>query len=325
MDQFKRCIDYTINLTIIVLIKSDRLFTFKRVVKTLNNQEEEFQCSECGADVPSEANTCPNCGANLEETAEEAFSPEEEFVDFPITSRPVDLTAILALLNENKIEYFINDNAMENIWGPNFIQLPRIMVHKDQVNIVKELIESIEKEEVQVLDNEVFKDSALEQPDKEQKLKGVEGVLFGLCLIMILGPIATIPYFIYDFFLYQDIFNLFPSIYTFVLFDLLVSIYLAYLSINAGIKLYKIQPNAVQKAKQFFIILIIYQVIAFLSVNIIFSVNNIPFNSETINIYDGLITETISSVTYALVSIIYLNNSERVKNTYSTSLELNSD
>ena len=151
MDQFKRCIDYTINLTIIVLIKSDRLFTFKRVVKTLNNQEEEFQCSECGSDVPSEANTCPNCGANLEDTAEEAFSPEEEFVDFPITSRPVDLTAILALLNENKIEYFINDNAMENIWGPNFIQLPRIMVHKDQVNIVKELIESIEKEEVQVL------------------------------------------------------------------------------------------------------------------------------------------------------------------------------
>ena len=150
-------------------------------------------------------------------------------------------------------------------------------------------------------------------------------MLLVLCLLLILGPIASVPYFIYDFFEYQYILNIFSSIYIFVLLDLLLTVCLSYLSINAGIKLYKIQPNAVQKAKQFFIILIIYQVIAFLSVNIIFSVNNIPFNSETINIYDGLITETISSVTYALVSIIYLNNSERVKNTYSTSLELNSD
>ena len=291
----------------------------------MGNQEEEYQCSECSADVPADANTCPNCGANLEDTGEEAFSPEEEFVDFPITSRPVDLTAILALLNENKIEYFINDNAMENIWGPNFIQLPRLMVHKDQMNIVKELIESIEKEEVQVLDLEVLKDSAIEKTDKIEKLEGVEGVLLVLCLLLILGPIASVPYFIYDFFEYQYILNIFSSIYIFVLVDLLLTVCLSYLSINAGIKLYKIQPNAVQKAKQFFIILIIYQVIAFLSVNIIFSVNNIPFNSETINIYDGLITETISSVTYALVCILYLKNSERVKNTYNAGVESNTD
>jgi len=291
----------------------------------LENQEEEYQCSACGADVNSDAITCPNCGANLEETAEELKPLEEDFVDFPVTSNPVNLTAILALLNENKIEYFINDNAMENIWGPNFIQLPRLMVHKDQVDIVKELINSIEKQEIEVIDSEVFKDSALEQQDKEEKLKGVEGVLFGLCLLMILGPIATIPYFIYDFFLYRDILASLPSIYVFVLFDLLVSIYLAYLSINSGIKLYKINLNAVQSATRFFSILIFFQVVSFMLVNIIFSVNNIPFNSESIYIYDGLITETISSVTYSLVCIIYLKNSVRVKNTYSTSIEFNID
>ena len=291
----------------------------------MEDDQEEFQCSECGADVPADAKTCPNCGANLEEISGEENSTQNKFVEFPITSHPVDLTAILALLNENKIEYFINDNAMENIWGPNFIQLPRIMIHKEQFDAVKELIESIENEEVQVLDSEVFKDSAIEKTDKTKKLKGVEGVLFGLCLLMILSPIATLPYFIYDFFEYHYILNRFPSIYIFTILDLLISIYISIISVNAGIKLYKIHPNAVQKAKQFFAILIIYQVIAFLLVNIIFSINNIPFNSETINIYDGMITETLSSVTFALISIIYLKNSERVKNTYGTSFQYNNE
>jgi hypothetical protein len=288
----------------------------------MENKEEEFQCSECGTDVPSVAKICPNCGVSLEESFE---IEETDFVEFPLTSEPAKLTAIISLLDENKIEYFINDNAMENIWGPNIIQLPRIMVHKDQVNAVKELIKSIEKEEVQILDSEVFKDSAIEKTNKPKKLKGVEGVLFFLCLLMILGPMATVPYFIYDFFQYQNILNRFPSIYTFVLLDLLFIAYLSFLSINSGIKLYKIQPNAVQKAKRFLITLIIYQVISFLVVNIIFSVNNIPFNSETIDIYNGLITETISSVTYSFVFIIYLNNSERVKNTYGTSFGFNSE
>lgn len=287
----------------------------------MENYEEEFQCSECGADVTSDAKTCPNCGASLEESDDDEELIENDFVDFPVTSNPARLASILSVLDENNIEYSINHDAMEGIWGPNLIPLSRLMVHKDQVDIVKELINNIEKHEIEIIDSEIFKDSALEQPDKEQKLKGVEGVLFGLCLLMILGPIATIPYFIYDFFLYQDIFDRLPSIYTFVLFDLLVSIYLAYLSIYAGIKLYKIKPNAVQSAIRFFSILIFFQVVSFMLVNIIFSVNNIPFNSETISIYDGLITETISSVTYALVCIIYLKNSGRVKNTYSTSFE----
>jgi len=291
----------------------------------LEKQEEEYQCSACGADVNSDAKTCPNCGASLEEYDYDEELIENDFVDFPVTSNPARLASILSVLDENNIEYSINHDAMEGIWGPNLIPLPRLMVQKDKVGIVKELIENIEKQEIEIIDSEVFKDSALEQSDNEKKLKGVEGVLFALCLLMILGPIATIPYFIYDFFLYQDIFNRFPSIYTFVLFDLLVSIYLAYLSINAGIKLYKIKPKAVQLAIRFFSILIFFQVVSFLLVNVIFSVNNIQFNSETINIYDGLITETISSVTYALVCIIYLKNSERVKNTYNAGVESNTD
>ncbi len=45
-------------------------------------KEEKFICSECGAEVPSSADRCPQCGERFDEPAEEARSKEkkDEFV-----------------------------------------------------------------------------------------------------------------------------------------------------------------------------------------------------------------------------------------------------
>ena len=93
----------------------------------MENQNEEYQCSDCGVAVSADAKICPNCGASLEEISEEETSKQEEFVEIPVTSHPADLSSILSLLDEKKIEYFINDDAMENIWGAKFYSNPKII------------------------------------------------------------------------------------------------------------------------------------------------------------------------------------------------------
>ncbi len=111
----------------------------------MENQNEEYQCSDCGVAVSADTKICPNCGASLEDISEEETSKQDEFAEIPVTSHPADLSSILSLLDEKKIEYFINNDAMENIWGQNFIQIPRLLVHKEQVEEVKEIIKSLEE------------------------------------------------------------------------------------------------------------------------------------------------------------------------------------
>lgn len=125
----------------------------------MKNHEEEFQCSECGADVPSDAKICSNCGAELEETVEEEISYEdgEELIEIPLTSDPVKISAILSLLDEKKIEYSINENPMENIWGPTFSHVPRLLIRSDLEDEVNEIIDNINEEEnYQILVNEII-------------------------------------------------------------------------------------------------------------------------------------------------------------------------
>jgi len=279
----------------------------------MESHEEEYQCSDCGATVPVDSKTCQKCGASLEEISEEETSNKEVFVQIPVTSHPANLSSILSLLDEKKIDYSINDDAMENIWGSNFIQVPRLLVHKEQVEEVKEIINSIH-EEVEVLDEDVFKDSISEKGSKKEKVKGVEGYLLVLSLLLILGPIAYLPYYIFDFFQSQNYLSRYPLTFTLVILDLITSIFISFLSISAGIKLFKVKQDAVEKVISYFNIFIFYQAISFIVVAISFS--NIKLNSNTINFFDLLISETISSILFAIVAKLYLKNSERVKNTY---------
>jgi hypothetical protein len=282
----------------------------------MENQEEEYQCSDCGTVVTADAKNCPKCGAFLEEVPEEKSSDEEEFVQISVSSHPANLSSILSLLDEKKIEYSINDDAMENIWGPNFIQLPKLLVRKDQIETVRGIIESLEKEEVEVLGEDVFNNSSSENKDAKKEVKGVEGWLLFFCLMLLLGPIAYLPYNINTYLEIKDEMNWIPLKDLINNIDLIATILISCISVYAGWQLWKINPGAIKTTKTYLNIVLVYSMFFFFIITIIFSFSNMPFNSISQNIFGDIIRETISSITYVIIWNLYLKNSERVKNTY---------
>lgn len=279
-------------------------------------EELEYQCSECGADVSSHAKNCPNCGASLEEIFEEETPSEEEFVEIPLTSDPSKLSAILSILDEKKIAYSINENPMENIWGPTFSQVPRLLISSDLSDEVNEIIDSIDGEEIEVLDKELSDGENQGTDIQREEIKGVEGWLMVLSLLLILGPIAYLPYNISTYIEIKNELTWFPFKDELLIIDLVLVIISSCLSIYAGLKLWRIRPDAIKAANLYFNVFLIYSVISLLAITIIFSISNIPFNAEIIFLYGQMIKETISSIIFVVVWKLYLKNSKRVKNTF---------
>lgn len=71
----------------------------------MNNQDEEFECSECGATVPFNVELCPNCGALLD-----GIEKDCDFVEMQVTSNPVDLSIINSLLEKKRIKYSVKES-----------------------------------------------------------------------------------------------------------------------------------------------------------------------------------------------------------------------
>jgi len=282
----------------------------------MDSAESEYQCSECGVAVPGDAKICPNCGSSLEEISEEEVSNNDLFVQIPVTSHPANLSSILSLLDENKIEYSINDDAMENIWGPNFIQVPKLLVRKEQVEEVEEIINSVQ-EEVEVLDSEVFKKENLDREDKKLQIKGVEGWLLVFCMTLMLGPLAYLFYDINDYFEIKDQVNWIPLKDPILIIDLIITIIISCLSIYAGWSLWKISANAISITRLYLNSVLAYSLFFLFIITIVFTVSKIPFNTISQNIYGVVVKETISSLVYVVIWKLYLKNSERVKNTYN--------
>lgn len=277
----------------------------------MESNESEYECSQCGTAVTANAKFCPKCGASLEDLSE-----EHNFEEIPVTSRPADLSTILSLLDENKIEYSINDNAMENVWGPSFTHVPKLLVSKEQADAVKEIINNLEEEEIEILDTEIFNKVSSETEDKKEQIKGVEGWLLFFCMMLILSPIAYIPYSIDTYQEIQDEVNWFSLLDTILIIDLILSVLISCLSIYAGLMLWRIRPDAINTATLYLNIVLVYSIIIFLTFTIIFFISEIPFNTALQFIYGQMIRETISSIVYVLTWKLYLINSERVKNTF---------
>ncbi len=285
----------------------------------MESEEVDYQCSKCGADIQAETKICPNCGASLEETSEEEVSNNDLFVQIPITSHPANLSSILSLLDENKIDYSINDDAMENIWGPNFIQVPKLLVRKEQVEEVKEIINSIQ-DEIEVLDSEVFKKENLDREDKKSQMKGIEGWLLVFCMTLMLGPLAYLFYDINAYFEIKDQVNWIPLKDTILIIDLIITITISCLSVYAGWSLWKISSNAISITRLYLNSVLVYSLFFLFLITIIFTVSKIPFNTISQNIYGVVVKETISSLAYVIIWKLYLKNSERVKNTFPVQL-----
>ena len=281
----------------------------------MEDQEDEFQCSECGAEVQAATKICPKCGASLEELFE-----EDNFEEIPVTSRPADLSTILSLLDENKIEYSINDNAMENVWGPSFTHVPKLLVRKAQADAVKEIISNLEEDEIEILDTEVFNKVSFEKEDKKEQIKGVEGWLLVFCMTLMLGPLAYLFYDITAYFEIKDQVNWIPLKDTILIIDLILTIIISCLGVYAGWSLWKISSIAISITRLYLNSILAYSLFFLFLITIIFTVSKIPFNTISQNIYGVVVKETISSLAYVIIWKLYLKNSERVKNTFGLSV-----
>ena len=164
----------------------------------MESQEEEYQCSDCGATVLNNAIVCPKCGAFWEESPE-----EDSFEEICIPSDLISISNIQSLLEDNKIEYSIENNSLDSVFGLPLGQSQKILVRKNQTAKVYEILQNLENDEIKLLDDNLF---SLDKK-KEITLKGVEGWLLFFCLTLLLGPIAYLTYSIDSYIEFQDELN----------------------------------------------------------------------------------------------------------------------
>lgn len=290
----------------------------------MEDQEDEFQCSECGATVTPDAKVCPKCGASLEED----LLTDEEFEEIPLPYGPARFAAFISLLDEKEIDYSVEGNALQNVWGPNLIQTQRILVRSNQYAIVKEIISSFEKNDISIIEEKTFHPATSDEEDEDQDsengkedkvLKGVEGWLLVLCLVLIFGPIAYIPYTFNIETEFQDEQYWIPLNETIIYLDLIISILISCFSIYAGVNLWKVRPNATAIANFYLNTLLAYVILGFLLIIILTFSSNIPFNNLSQSWFGYIIKDTISTITFVFIIKLYLKNSRRVKNTYIVS------
>ncbi|MCH7774163.1 MAG: DUF2569 family protein, partial [Bacteroidetes bacterium] len=82
------------------------------------------------------------------------------------------------------------------------------------------------------------------------------------------------------------------------------------------INLLRIRPDAVRSAILFLNVIIVYTVAVFFTIITILQASKPSFNQVIQNAFGYFIKETISSIGFVLIWILYLKQSERVKITY---------
>ena len=144
------------------------------------------------------------------------------------------------------------------------------------------------------------------------KLRGVKGWLLFLCLCLTLFiPLITIFNLLVNYNLAVTYFRRFPDFFTFTLIDSFFSTVLMIFAIYAGIALWKIKSHSLRTIKFYFLLLLIYLIIAAF----------LPFRSDlssnaTTSLIVLIIKNTFGSLIFILIWYLYLKRSKRVKLTY---------
>ncbi|MBT8379117.1 MAG: DUF2569 family protein [Ignavibacteria bacterium] len=279
----------------------------------MESEEVEYQCSDCGASVQSDTEKCPNCGASLEDSFK-----EDQLTKIPIPSNPSDLSTIRSLLDENKIEYSIDQNSMGSVFGLPIGHPVNLWIRKDKIKVVNEIINSFfEQENVQIFDTESFIKEENKNDEKTDQLIGVHGWLLFFCITLIfLSPlinlVSIIPYLVEDYYFLKS----YPLLELVTYADILLSLALLVFGIYVGIKIWTIRPNAIKVANSFLNVLLVYVIITSLLIFLFYSIYNIKFSTEIVGLIGNMIRETVYSVLYVFIWKLYLKNSVRVKNTF---------
>jgi predicted RNA-binding Zn-ribbon protein involved in translation (DUF1610 family) len=194
---------------------------------------------------------------------------------------------------------YLPDYSNYSVW-----QLEDVLRHIDKAKY-PDRVTLIEKELLKK--REKLKDTLDEK--RVAELKGVGGWLFFFVLsAVIFSPIYFIYGFIKDYKLFEYFFN---SIGVIFIILLLLEISLLVYKIFIGVIIYKIRPDAVEKAYVFFKISIIYYTINLL-INIVNKNPHFLIASKISTINISLILAILGNILWW----IYFKKSERVKNTF---------
>jgi len=273
----------------------------------MESEESEYECSECGTSVTADVKFCPNCGASLVDTSEEV-----EYEGILIPSDPVIISAIQSALEENDIQYSITESSMDTVFGLSISQMPRLMVSKNQVEKVKEIVDAVEKETVQSiaeedLDNENYEKAKEEFPEVEEDddeklpLKGVRGWLLFLCISLVfINPLLNIPLIILYIANQHNTLTIFPLLNITLIIDLVITSLFSLIGIYIGIKLWIIQSRAIANVNIYLNLLLIYSIIAFVAYLISIASNDVSFNSTSVKFLGDNFRSTVYSIGYVI-------------------------
>ncbi len=265
----------------------------------MDYQEDEYQCSDCGTTVEADTEVCPKCNAPLED-----LPTETDFELVPVTSNLAEIAIIESLLNDNNIQYSINKDAMDSVFGLSLGHSPTLLVRKDQFNVTIRLLSDYERKNIPV--------SATEE--KQSSLRGVEGWLLVFCMFLILTPFMELPYIIIYYIDTSSYLQWYPALETVINIDIVLSFLIFLYGIYAGINLWRIHPNAIRSANLYLNFLLAYSIIFFFTAFLILT--DVPYNQVTQEVFGYILYDTIGSITFILIWKSYLRNSKRVKITY---------
>lgn len=262
----------------------------------MDYQEVEYRCSDCGASVKSDTEECPNCGALLEDQ-----ELESNLVEIPIASNPVDIAYIESLLRDNEINYSIRDDSLNSVFGLPMGHSSRLIIQKDQVDTVNQIIS----------DYEMGRSS-----EGDNSIKGVEGWLLIFCVFLVfINPIIMLEDLFIDIFDTQSDFILYSQFNIIFEIDLVVSILITLYGIYAGIKLWSIKPGAIKSANTYLDLVLIYVIISVFIAMLIIDITETSMDLSTL-LAGILIKYFMISIGFVIIWKFYLKNSVRIKNTY---------
>jgi hypothetical protein len=151
----------------------------------------------------------------------------------------------------------------------------------------------------------------------QPKYKGVGGWLLLLCLsLTIFRPLFTLISLVSALNTASLLSTQFPSFFTFVVIDTILSLGLMCFSIYAGVALWTVKSGAVKIAKTYLLVFLAYAVIE----NFLLFTVGLPSQSDIV-LQEG-IKQIVRSAVYFAVWYAYLNKSERVKATYGDDLNV---
>jgi hypothetical protein len=298
----------------------------------MDNPEEEYQCSECGADVSADAKTCPNCGANLEEISEEENLTPEEFFEISISSDPITLSTIESLLKANKIKYSLDDSIMDPVLGYSHTKISKLLIPKNKIEIVEKIFREYEGkinlskimnttgsfETDKKLDAELLKNKIQSLSVSKKRTRGF--LLFFSFFLIFLLPLINLPFNIYYFFKVSDRLNWLPALGSISEIVLIISILIVIYGIYVGILIWRVHPSSIKQANRFLNVYLLYSVLIFFTAMAVIPLKYIQTNNIVYGLFKILFVVTVFSIMVIVNWKIYLRKSERVKETFTIHL-----